>query len=375
MARASLICCIVLLSAGCRLPEREAVVRPLPEGQSFTYHELIARMRAQATAGVEAFYVDAWSELQDVAAALEQTSRFLPKTTQIPDALKDRLTVETDQLRQDASKLGEAARAKNARAVNESLQRINLRIRELRPDDKTPAPVPPPCTTQEQTDTPKKERYEYRQNADPDGTGKYYLGREIAPVMSHLGAGWLERPEREKEEHTSKLLPPLKIKAGDAVVDMGAGSGYYTVRLADLVGEKGKVYAVDIQPEMLELLAKRLKANKIKNVELIQGTASDPKLPDAGVDLILMVDVYHEFTHPYEMTEAMVKSLKPGGRLAFVEYRLEDQNVPIRTLHRMAQRQVLKEMEAFPLRHVETQKHLPWQHVIIFEKKESKKQD
>ena len=221
-------------------------------------------------------------------------------------------------------------------------------------------------------DPPKKNLYEIGEKRDPNGTGRFYKGREIAPVMSWHGAGWLERPEREKEEHTSKLLPPLKIKAGDTVVDMGAGSGYYTVKLSALVGDKGKVYAIDVQPEMLDILKKRLKSEKIANVELTLGTDKDPKLPASSVDLILMVDVYHEFTHPYEMTGAMVKSLKPGGRLVFVEFRLEDEKVPILTLHRMAEKQVVKEMEPFPLRHVETQKHLPWQHVIIFEKKERK---
>ena len=223
-------------------------------------------------------------------------------------------------------------------------------------------------------DSVKKELYETRPKTDVNGTGRFYKGREIAPVMSWHGAGWLERPEREKEEHTSKLLPPLKIKAGDTVVDMGAGSGYYTVRLSALVGDKGKVHAVDVQPEMLDILKKRLKSEKVANVELTLGTEKDPKLPAGSVDLILMVDVYHEFTHPYEMTEAMVKSLKPGGRLVFVEFRLEDEKVPILTLHRMAEKQVVKVMETFPLRHVETQKHLPWQHVIIFEKKAEKKQ-
>src|SRR5207248_11442513 len=132
---------------------------------------------------------------------------------------------------------------------------------------------------------------------------------------------------------------------------------------------KGKVYAVDIQPEMLAILGKRLKAEKITNVELVQGTETDPKLPAGSIDLILMVDVYHEFTHPYEMTEAMVKSLKPGGRLVFVEFRLEDEKVPILTLHRMAEKEVKQEVGPFPVRHGETQSHLPWQHVIIFEKK------
>ncbi len=215
----------------------------------------------------------------------------------------------------------------------------------------------------------KNDLYQYRAKTDANGTGKWYMGREIAPVMSYHGAGWLERPEREKEEHTSKLLPPLKIKPGDVVVDMGSGSGYYTTRLAKLVGERGKVYAVDVQPEMIAILRKRLEAEKITNVELVQGTATDPKLPAGAVDLVLMVDVYHEFTHPHEMTEAMVKALRPGGRLVFVEFRLEDEKVPILVLHRMAEKQVQKEMAPFPLRHVETLEHLPWQHVIIFEKK------
>jgi ubiquinone/menaquinone biosynthesis C-methylase UbiE len=222
---------------------------------------------------------------------------------------------------------------------------------------------------QAQEPLPKDSRYEIRKEHDPDGIGKFYLGREIAQVMSHHGAPWLERPEREKEEHTSKLLPPLKIKAGDAVVDMGAGSGYYTFRLLDFVGSKGKVYAVDIQPEMLAIIRGRMKDKNIKNIELVQGTETDPKLPDGAIDLILMVDVYHEFSYPYEMTEAMVKSLKPGGRLVFVEFRLEDDKVPIKLVHKMTEKQVVKEMDPFALRHVETQKHLPWQHVIIFEKK------
>jgi len=220
----------------------------------------------------------------------------------------------------------------------------------------------------------KPPRYEYRKDHDPDGLGKFYLGREIAQVMSHFGANWLERPEREKEEHTSKLLPPLKIKPGAAVVDMGAGSGYYTFRLADIVGKTGKVYAVDIQPEMLAIIGKRMKDKEVKNIELIKGTETDPKLPADAIDLILMVDVYHEFSHPYEMTEAMVKSLKPGGRLVFVEFRLEDDNVPIKLVHKMSEKQVVKEMQPHPLRHVETQRQLPWQHVIIFEKKKATSQ-
>lgn len=212
-------------------------------------------------------------------------------------------------------------------------------------------------------------RYETRRDHDPDGIGKFYLGREIAHVMGHLAADWLERPEREREERTSKLLPALKIQPGEVVADVGAGSGYYTFPLAKLVGDKGKVYAVDIQPEMLQIIKQRMKKGKVTNIVPVKGTVSDPKLPENSVDLILMVDVYHEFSHPFEMTTAMVKALKPGGRLVFVEYRLEDPKVPIKVVHKMSQKQVLREMEPHPLRHLTTIDILPWQHIIIFEKK------
>jgi ubiquinone/menaquinone biosynthesis C-methylase UbiE len=226
------------------------------------------------------------------------------------------------------------------------------------------------------SDKPKDPpRYETRKVHDPNGIGKFYMDREIAEVMGHLAAGWLERPEREKEEAPAKLMEALKIKPGDVVADVGAGSGYFTFRLADKVGAKGKVLAVDIQEEMLDLIRKKMKATKTTNVEPVLGEITDPKLPAGGVDLILLVDVYHEFSHPYEMTEAMVKSLKPGGRLVFVEYRMEDPKVPIKTLHKMSKKQVLKEMSVHPLKHVETSDALPWQHIIIFEKTADKKED
>ena len=227
-----------------------------------------------------------------------------------------------------------------------------------------------PLLVAQPADAPKKpatDRYEIRKDHDPDGIGKFYMGREIAHVSG--GPGWLDRPEREKEEATSKLLPPLKIQPGDVVVDLGAGSGYYTMRLAKLVGAEGKVIAVDVQADMLAIIKSKVKKAKVENVEMIQCTESDPKLPKAAVDLILMVDVYHELAYPYEVTQKMVDSLKPGGRLVFVEYRLEDDNVPIKLVHKMTEKQVIREMEPFPLRHVETQEHLPWQHVIIFERK------
>jgi ubiquinone/menaquinone biosynthesis C-methylase UbiE len=216
----------------------------------------------------------------------------------------------------------------------------------------------------------KPPRYEMRKDHDPDGIGKFYMGREIAQVMGHQAAGWLDRPEREKEEAPSKLLEALKIKAGDVVADIGAGSGYFAFRISKLVGPKGKVLAVDIQQEMLDLMKQRIKAKGLTNIELIKGTETDPKLPAKAVDFILMVDVYHEFSHPYEMTEAMIKALKPKGRMVFVEYRLEDPEVPIKLVHKMSQKQVLKEMAIHPLRWVNTSNVLPRQHIIVFQKKE-----
>jgi SAM-dependent methyltransferase len=222
-------------------------------------------------------------------------------------------------------------------------------------------------------DAKAKPKYTYDNIHDPDGIGKFYMGREIAEVMGHLAIGWLERPEREKEEAPTKMIAALKIKEGEVVADIGCGSGYHTERLSAKVGAKGKVYGVDIQPEMLAALKKRMKAKGIKNVEPLEGKVDDPKLPANSVDLILMVDVYHEFDHPYEMTEKMVDALKPGGRLVFVEFRMEDKKVPIKTLHKMSEAQVKKEMEPFPLTYVETVGGLPWQHIIIFKKKSEEK--
>jgi ubiquinone/menaquinone biosynthesis C-methylase UbiE len=216
---------------------------------------------------------------------------------------------------------------------------------------------------------PEAPRYETRKDHDPDGIGKFYMGREIAQVMGHLGIGWLERKEREKEEEPAKLIELLKLKEGMVVADVGAGSGYYSFRISPKVGDKGKVLAVDIQREMLDAIRARAKENKVTNVEPVLGTEDDPKLPEGKVDLILLVDVYHEFSKPYEMTQTLVKALKPGGRLVFVEFRLEDPNVPIKLVHKMTEKQVLKEMEPHPLKWVSTNEEMPWQHVITFEKK------
>jgi ubiquinone/menaquinone biosynthesis C-methylase UbiE len=221
---------------------------------------------------------------------------------------------------------------------------------------------------------PAKPRYETKKNHDPDGIGKFYLDREIAQVMGYQGASWLERPEREKEENPKKLLDALDLKAGMVVADVGAGSGFHAFRMAPLVGEKGKILAVDIQQEMLDLIAARAKKGKVANVEPVLGTDKDPKLPEGAVDLILMVDVYHEFEFPHEMTEKLVAALKPGGRMVFVEFREEDPEVPIKPVHKMSERQVIKEMGEFPpLEHTKTVKTLPWQHIVVFTKKGEKK--
>ena len=195
------------------------------------------------------------------------------------------------------------------------------------------------------------------------------MGREIAHVMGHEAADWLERPEREKEERSDLLLPALKLKHGDAVADIGCGSGYYTRRLAKAIGTNGVVFAVEIQQEMLDLLTNKLASEKIFNVKPVLGTITDPKLPRVAADLILMVDVYHEFDHPFEMVEAMCRSLKPGGRIVFVEFRGEDPNVPIKPVHKMTEAQVRKEMSVHPLDWVETIGTLPQQHIIVFRKR------
>jgi precorrin-6B methylase 2 len=229
--------------------------------------------------------------------------------------------------------------------------------------------TPSPRANGDEPKPAEKPRYEVRKQHDPDGIGKFYMGREIAQVMGHLAAGWLDRPEREREEQPTKLMETLKLKEGDVVADIGAGSGYFTFRLADKVGAKGKVMAVEIQQEMLDIIAKKMKQTNVKNIDLVLGKEDDPKLAAESVDLILMVDVYHEFEFPYEMTVAMVKALKPGGRLVFVEYRLEDPEVPIKLVHKMTERQVVKEMDIHPLKHVKTHDILPRQHIIVFEKK------
>lgn len=215
-------------------------------------------------------------------------------------------------------------------------------------------------------------RYTTKSDHDPNGIGKFYMGREIARVMGYQGAGWLERPQREKEEKLSVLVKALKLKPGEVVADIGAGSGVITRLLARAVTPKGKVYAVDIQEEMLSRLVKGMKAEGITNVEPVLGTEDDPGLKPDSVDLAIMVDVYHEFAYPWEMTSKLARALKPGGRLVFVEYRKEDPKVRrmIKLIHTMTEAQVKKEIgqPEFGLKWVETLDPLPVQHIIIFEK-------
>lgn len=198
------------------------------------------------------------------------------------------------------------------------------------------------------------------------GTPHPVSGRVIAGVMGHQGASWLDRPERETEERPSRAVQELKLEAGMTVADFGAGSGYYTERLAQAVGPTGRVLAVDLQPEMLQLVGTRAKRLGLKNVELVRSTDQDPRLPTGAVDLILMVDVYHELAAPQRMLRQMKSALSPRGRIAIVEFRKEDPNVPIREEHKMSVAQAVQEFgaEGFVLdRRVDS---LPWQHLLLF---------
>jgi ubiquinone/menaquinone biosynthesis C-methylase UbiE len=213
-------------------------------------------------------------------------------------------------------------------------------------------------------------RYEVRAIHDPDGTGRFYLGREIAQVMGAGGIAWLDRPEREDQEQPEVVINAMGLHAGEVVADLGAGSGYFTFRLTAKVGKTGKVLAVDIQNEMLETLRQRAAAMGITNVQEVKATETDPHLPVGGVDQVLMVDVYHELSYPYEVMTRVREALKPGGRVVFVEYRKEDPRVPIKEVHKMSVEQLTKEMKAIRLTPVKTVESLPSQHIVIFEKRE-----
>lgn len=211
-------------------------------------------------------------------------------------------------------------------------------------------------------------QYETRAIHDPDGTGKFYMGREIAQVMGPGGIPWLDRPQREDEEKPELVLDALNLHGGETAVDLGAGSGYFTFRIASKVGNAGKVLAVEVQDEMIQTLRQRAAEQKITNVVVVKGSESDPNLPANAVDLVLMVDVYHELSYPFEVMTHVRQALKPQGRVVFVEYRKEDPKVPIKELHKMSVAQLEKEMKAVGLVRVQTIETLPIQHIVIFEK-------
>ena len=210
-------------------------------------------------------------------------------------------------------------------------------------------------------------KYTFKEG-DYNGIGKWYMGREIAYVMGFQGISWLERFEREQEENVSKLIQNMRIKSDDIIADIGAGSGYHAFRIAPLA-KKGLVYAVDIQTEMLMTIEKNKEFSKIKNIETILGTEKSVQLPKNSVDKILMVDVYHEFSFPVEMITSMKNALKPNGQLFLIEYRGEDSKVPIKKIHKMNEKQAVKEMEAAGFKLKGNIDNLPWQHCMVFVKK------
>ena len=193
-------------------------------------------------------------------------------------------------------------------------------------------------------------------------------GRRFANVMGWQGADWLERSEREVEEEPDKALDALGSLAGLTVADVGAGSGYFTVRLASRVGPAGRVFANDLQSEMLKMLTARLARERVTNVTLVQGAVDDPKLPSSSLDLAIMVDVYHEFSEPQKMLRGLRAALKPGGRLVLLEYRKEDPQVPIRFEHKMSVAEARVELEAEGFLFSRLDDRLPRQHILIFSK-------
>lgn len=197
------------------------------------------------------------------------------------------------------------------------------------------------------------------------------MGRQIAHVMSHWGIDWLERPERQFEENSSLLLKNLNLKSGMQVADIGAGSGYYTSLIAKRIGN-GKVYSVDVEPQMILFLNERIKQENLTNVITVLGSETSVALPSSSIDMMLLVDVYHEFSFPYEMGLSMYNALKPNGRLVLVEFRSEDESVPIKTIHKMSEAQSVKELKAVGFRLEKNISNLPWQHCMVFVKESTK---
>jgi len=206
--------------------------------------------------------------------------------------------------------------------------------------------------------------------ASRDGTGKFYMGREISQVMGHPAINWLERRNREDQEAPSRAIAAIDLPRDAVIADIGAGSGYYTFRLAESVVPEGEVIAVDIQPEMLKFLRARARERQVTNIRLHLGTVESVELEPASIDAALFVDAYHEFSHPREMMESIFSALRPGGLVFLLEYRAEDPTVKIKRLHKMTEAQARKEMEAVGLQWSATHDFLPWQHFMIFRKPE-----
>ena len=211
--------------------------------------------------------------------------------------------------------------------------------------------------------------YEVAPERRTTGIGKFYMGREISFVMGHQAAEWLNRPGRIQEEMPDEVVANMNLQPDEVVADIGAGSGYFSFRIAKMVPE-GKVMAVDIQPEMLQMIEDRMRVEEVTNIDRVLGEIDDPNLPPDSIDAAIMVDAYHEFSHPFEMIDGIYEALRPGGRIFLLEYRGEDASVPIRPLHKMTELQVVKEMSVFGLEWTDTLDFLPWQHMMIFTKTE-----
>jgi ubiquinone/menaquinone biosynthesis C-methylase UbiE len=212
-----------------------------------------------------------------------------------------------------------------------------------------------------------EEHYSYTKE-NQDGIGKFYMDREISWTMGHQGASWLNRKTRNKEERTDLLLESLPINSGDNIADIGAGTGFFSIPMAEATGAEGTVYAVDIQPEMLARIQKRATKAGVTNIKLVLATEKSPALAANTIDMVLMVDAYHEFAWPREVMTAVFESLTPGGKVVLIEYRQEDPSVPILRLHKMSEQQVRREMAAVGLEFVENGDFLPQQHFLIFSK-------
>lgn len=220
--------------------------------------------------------------------------------------------------------------------------------------------------TKSSAQTESSETYTYK-FGDPNGIGKWYMGREIAYVMGYQGIEWLERPEREQEEKVSKLIENLELFPSDTIADIGAGSGYHTFKMAPYLSQ-GQVYAVDIQEEMLDVIAYRSDNSDQTNVSIIKSSETSLYLGERTINKALLVDVYHEFSHPKEIMTSLYKAMKPGGKVYLVEYRGEDITIPIKAIHKMTESQAILEMRAVGFRFKQNIDNLPWQHFLVFEK-------